>query len=189
MTWPADSRAAALPPLALIMVLFLVDRKRHVLLSVLLGIYAAIAFASGFAGRSLAQHGLSTIGGMFSNVASMDSQDLISVLVTNAFEGFFNIAEGFMLVPAYPNIYKVLSVSPLPSFIDGFDRIREMYEVRLHTYVPLPGYMEALLFGPVFFSCLLGIFLLSIRLVFSIRSANTLAFFIANIILFPRLLQ
>jgi len=177
------SRSASGPPIAFIAVLLLSSKKRHSLLSTLTLSYAVLAFLGGLAGRDASVHGFSTIPDIFSNISNLIRNDQGGIFI-NLFEGFFVVAEGFTLSPSYPLSYKILSISPTPSLIDHFDAIRDVYQIRLHDYVPMSGFSEALSFGAyyLFISCLIMAF--SFRLVFYVFRISKITFYIANFLLF-----
>lgn len=52
---------------------------------------------------------------------------------------------------AYSTRYKVLSYSPLPNAIDGFQNVKYNEEQRVFIWIPFSSFAEAVLFGPVYF--------------------------------------
>lgn len=73
----------------------------------------------------------------------------------NSFSGGFVMAEAFQRVNVqYPIQYKLLSFSPFPSTIDGFNNYR-MYENRIFIYGPFSSFAEAFHFGWIYFICLI----------------------------------
>ena len=93
----------------------------------------------------------------------MDVGDL-----TNIFEGIFVTAEYFSQQLTYQDSYKILSLMPTVSLIDGFTAVQKRFEIKLFDpYVPNSAVTEVLSFGAgyalVFFSVQFGAGWLSAR--------------------------
>lgn len=124
---------------------FLLTRNRIV--PVVLAVVAFFVTASVLWGRITNLHGFSSLPLFWVNVQHYF--DIIGFeLVGNLFEGMFVTSEYFARSFRYADIYKNLSLSPLFSFIDGFDTIRELYEIKLQYWVPNSAVSEVLSFGP-----------------------------------------
>lgn len=68
----------------------------------------------------------------------------------NFFGGGFVMAEAFRMgTVTYPIAYKLLSFSPLPSALDGFDAVRSA-QVRVNPSAPFSNFAEVLHFGPFY---------------------------------------
>jgi len=121
-------------------------------------------------GRSMGEHGFAsfsdTLGIVFSR---WDGGQEFLTVISNFFEGIFTLAYSSLMDLQYPTNYKVLSFSPLFSFMDKFDAIRDADQIRVNIYIPVCGYAEAYAFGPVY----LGLMILT--LFFVLRSANVIA--------------
>lgn len=113
--------------------------------------FALISYVSALMGRSAGAHGISQI--IPSLMAAVNpGWNGLERLVTNFFEGVYNQGEVFWhLGYAHPSHYKVLSFSPLPSFIDQFSTIGLPYQMRYHPFVPMGATSEVLLFGWTYF--------------------------------------
>lgn len=95
-------------------------------------------------GRGEGQYGLATLPQM------LDFDNLVATLrvsIGNLFEGIFVFAEHFRAEIEYEESYKFLSLSVLPSVLDGFSGIQASGERRLHFYVPRGAIDEVLQFG------------------------------------------
>ena len=73
-----------------------------------------------------------------------------TVLIANVFQGALSTADGFLVAGEASNNYRWLSISPFPSFIDGFEDIRRSGELRLHRFCPMSAATEVVRFGPTF---------------------------------------
>lgn len=107
-------------------------------------------------GRGSANHGFSSIPEYFTNISryyQVSGLDAIS----NIYEGVFTTAEYFSHNFRFDPAYKRLSLSPLFSFIDGYDQVRELYSIRLQYYVPNPAISEVLSFGPGYAAVYFGV--------------------------------
>jgi len=110
-------------------------------------VFAVLAYSAALQGRNLGEHGFLTLGSFFQQAMFSDPAFILRML-TNLFEGVFSVAESFYYVNIeLPEPYKLLSFSPLPSFLDGFATNWQNSAVRLDTYVPMGALGELLLFG------------------------------------------
>jgi len=76
------------------------------------------------------------------------SQDFLEYSLTNLLAGAKDLALAIQMAPlSYPEIYKILSFSPLLSAIDGYDIIRKLYQHKLTSYMPFNFYAELYFFG------------------------------------------
>jgi len=130
----------------LALVLFLSKKRSHKSLSIVVVLFAVANLANSLLGRS-GEQGLSSLSSYFDYSLELKLDD-IGGLFTNIFEGAFVQGEVFYFTNTehYEN-YKLLSLSPLPSFIDGFDSILGQ-EIRFSVYVPMGATGEVFLFGP-----------------------------------------
>lgn len=96
------------------------------------------------------------------------------------FNGGFVMARALSMTGlSYPLSYKLLSFSPLPSAVDGFDQVRR-FEHRAHTYAPFSNFAEAYHFGPgylILFLLLLFVVLVALTR-FWRRYRGSFAFFV-----------
>ncbi len=136
---------------------------------------AAILVAAGFLttlsvlwGRGSSNHGFSSLDEYFNNIVSYYNVSGFDA-ISNVYEGVFTTAEYFSHNFRFDPTYKILSLSPLFSFIDGYDRVKDVYAIRLSYFVPNPAISEVLSFGPgyaaIYFGVLLTAGYLSAKLV------------------------
>lgn len=85
----------------------------------------------------------------------------LSMLIGNLFEGVFVTGDSLDVDAKFDSRYALLSFSPLPSAIDGFDALLNRYQIRLFVYIPMSGLAEAIKFGPLAFATLAGSFWLT----------------------------
>lgn len=71
----------------------------------------------------------------------------LSFALVNFSQGIFVTAEGLGVNKEHSMIYKVLSFSPFPSFIDGFSSIRDKEEIRVNYFMPMSALAELVKFG------------------------------------------
>ncbi|MCG9736455.1 hypothetical protein L1D51_21095, partial [Pseudoalteromonas shioyasakiensis] len=111
---------------------------------------SALSLAKVMLGRGQSTQGISAISEQFSLVWDVGIFNVFFMSLYNLAEGGLNIANSFLIDQRHSELYKILSFSPLPSFIDGFSSISETESIRLHTYVPMSGISEVYLFGGVY---------------------------------------
>lgn len=142
------SRYAAVFLAAFSVSLFVLGTKRSHRFVALVGlVLAVLAYSAALQGRNHGEHGFSTLGSFFQQAMFSDPAFILRML-TNLFEGVFSVAESFYYLNIeLPEPYKLLSFSPLPSFLDGFAANWQNSAVRLDTYVPMGALGELLLFG------------------------------------------
>lgn len=142
------SRYAAVFLAAFSVSLFVLGTKRtHRFVAFVGLVFAVLTYSAALQGRNLGEHGFLTLGSFFQQATFSDPAFILRML-TNLFEGVFSVAESFYYVNIeLPEPYKLLSFSPLPSFLDGFAANWQHSAVRLDTYVPMGALGELLLFG------------------------------------------
>jgi hypothetical protein len=79
-------------------------------------------------------------------------------------QGVYISGEIFNYVADFNLNYITLSLSPFPSFIDGFDSILDANQVRLHKYIPASAFLELMSFGTLPFAIYVIVFLIASRL-------------------------
>jgi hypothetical protein len=109
-------------------------------------------------GRGSSNHGYSSLSAYFSNIAAYYQVSGFDA-VSNMYEGVFTTSEYFSHNFRFDPIYKNLSLSPLFSFIDGYDQVRELYAIRLSYFVPNPAISEVLSFGAAYAAIYFGVLL------------------------------
>lgn len=141
---------------ALIIVAYFDGIKKNWLFLFSGGVVTFLLFLKVLIGRGTTYQGLGGTDKIFSLIFS-DFQILkwIVSFFLNTFLGVQGIANAFLRNPHYPEVYKFLSFAPTISALDGFDRIREVYQIKLAPVVPMSSYAEAYFFGPAYFIFLL----------------------------------
>ena len=134
--------------------------KPAALILVLLGIMTHLSVLEG---RNTGHHGLSSLPFYFENFYTFATQHGFDAL-SNFFEGAFVTAEYFGREFHYATIYKVLSLSPLISSIDGYAAVREVFAIPLHDFVPNSAVSEVLSFGIVYAAIFFSVQLLAGRI-------------------------
>ena len=160
----AHSRAAMVYFICAGLTLMVLRHRGFVAPSVLFAC-AFVVLLGSLTGRGSGHHGFSSLPFYFTNILTepMDVGDL-----TNIFEGIFVTAEYFSQQLTYQDSYKILSLMPTVSLIDGFTAVQKRFEIKLFDpYVPNSAVTEVLSFGAgyalVFFSVQFGAGWLSAR--------------------------
>ncbi len=144
----AHSRTAAFYLLTAAVLSGMASKRRWV--PVGLSIAGIITLFSVLGGRVEQHHGLSDLPNYFKNIQFAFDADTPLEPLLNLFEGFFTTSELLVFQGNFSESYKLLSFSPFPSIIDGFDVIRDADQIMLHEYVPMGAMQEIFSFGPVY---------------------------------------
>lgn len=124
---------------------------------------ALLCLLMALAGRQARAFGISVIADhMWAAIKSAPQRML--VVLGNLTQGIFVTNDGFILNPQHQERYKLLSFSPFPSVVDGFESVRRIAEIRLHTYVPMSAITEVVAFGPLYAAAAALSLVLGIRL-------------------------
>lgn len=123
--------------------------RHKILPSATFGALALLGLFGALEGRHAGSFGLSAVPEAVYRCFAPRNADFLGAVV-NLFQGVFVTADSLKTEATYAESYKLLSFSPLPSFIDGFDEIRRLHERRLHFYVPMSAVAEAVMFGPIY---------------------------------------
>lgn len=105
---------------------------------------AMVTLVGSLSGRGSEHHGFSSLPFYFTNIVT-NPMEVGSL--TNIFEGIFVTAEYFRGGLDYPLQYKLLALSPLFSFMDGYEPVRLLYQIKVHRFVPHGAVTEVLTFG------------------------------------------
>ncbi|WP_157627031.1 hypothetical protein [Spirosoma luteum] len=143
----ANSRSAALIIFSLLMSIFIFysrNFKKKIIIASLLSA-SILSYFLVLSGRGSYKQGVSQIA---YNYSGMSKERLFSTeeLIDNVLGGVSTFAQAVDLKGEYPEEYKILSFSPLPSSIDGFDELLK-YQNRISLYVPFNAYSEVYHFG------------------------------------------
>jgi hypothetical protein len=176
----AHSRSAALSPVAFAAVLWMTGAERHWKAILFASTLAALSIVSGLAGRGGGVEGFASLPGIFANIFDGNSGKNIIDLLANICEGIFVTGEGFRVNESHPTLYKILSLSPAPSFVDGFAYINDAQQIRLHDYVPMSGFSEFYLFGFPYNMACVFIVTLAIYISMKLREINKTMFIVCN---------
>lgn len=157
----AHSRVAAALIILAGLFMFLFPRQRWFAIPlVLVGLLTSLSVLWG---RGSGHHGLSSIPEYFTNIVKY--YDVAGIdAISNMYEGVFVTSEFFARIFRYPELYKILSLMPTFSFIDGYDQIRDIYSIRLAYQVPNSAVSEVLSFGPVYAAIYFGVQLIAGRM-------------------------
>jgi hypothetical protein len=121
------------------------DRTSLILGSVL----GAVVLVFCLGGRGYSDQGISTIFSPGATLAAYFSDNPGEAFL-NIFEGAFSTTELFNRAYAASTQYKILSFSPLPSFIDGFDSVRLSQMHKLGPFSPPSAVFEVWSFGGLY---------------------------------------
>jgi hypothetical protein len=178
-----NSRSAAfLPMIVLICSLFLNLRGKFVIIIIFsaLAIYAVL---NGLVGRGSTIQGIAGLPLTFETIFSGTAGSPMDFL-SNVTQGILVVAQGQAMRPQYNTLYSWLSLSPLPSLLDGFDAISKASDVRINDSTPNAGITELLSFGfPQTIICLIFIYTL-VRLHVKLISRNKVLFVLVNFLIF-----
>lgn len=97
-------------------------------------------------GRSAAAFGVGAVPDILLGGLNLEFSKVVYA-VANIFQGIFVSTDGITINAEHPASYKLLSFSPLPSLLDGFEEIRRSQEIRVARYVPMSAISEVILFG------------------------------------------
>lgn len=155
--------------MATLLFLLLTSKKSKTSKLLITFLTAALPFAyfSTIFARTNASFGLNTVFNSFS-LSDLTEIALINSLA-NLFGGMLVLSETLNKASIWhPDIFKSLSFSPLPSFIDNFSSVRDSYEIRINIYGPLSAISEAYWFGISWSALFLFIVVQSLKCVESI---------------------
>lgn len=167
LAFAGNSRWAPLYAFAASMVfIFLGGIKRYFLLVLFDWILGFLLFLKVLIGRDTPYQGLAGTFDIFALVFSkLDEFERWTIgFFLNIFQGAQSLANAFLIHPQYPENYKLLSFSPTISAIDHFDKVMNVYMVKIAPVVPMNAYGEAYFFGLPYFLLLLLILIAWLRM-------------------------
>ncbi|WEK05683.1 MAG: hypothetical protein P0Y65_05360 [Candidatus Devosia phytovorans] len=156
-------RAAAVYVFVVAAVAAVMPRRGRWLVVGGVGLVALLCLLMALGGRMTREFGVSVIPDNFVSAVLAGPNRLLFV-IGNLTQGVFVTNDGFVLRPQHPELYKQLSFSPFPSAVDGFEGIRRIQEIRLHSYVPMSAITEVVAFGGAYTVVASLILMLGIRL-------------------------
>lgn len=149
---------------------FSLPRIYAILLSLLGFLLCMFLFAKVVYARNYGFYGIDYQCEIIIGVFSMDYYGILLGFLLNTGDGFINLANSYLISTEYGESYKILSFSPLPSFLDGFSVLLDQ-QARISTNVPYGSLSEAVAFGVWYyfiFCIILFLFLYSAQRVFHI---------------------
>ena len=160
----AGSRLAAVMFFSLFAIQFLLSRGRMALVYLIIGFFGAFAIMMiALATRASGEYGVSNFFNAISYFSGKVAWDFAIFSWVNFMQGIFITSDGILYDQFYPIEYKLLSFSPLPSFIDSFDQIRQGAQVMIYKTVPMGGIAEVYHFGILYFIFYLCALILILR--------------------------
>lgn len=155
---------------AAILAFILLRSSRIVIVPALLGL-VMFSLMMVLAGRGGGEFGLLAIPTMASSVF-MGGDWSGADYVFNLFQGIFVTMDGLAVPADFTDQYRLLSLSPLPSFLDGFDAVLATDEIRLHDYVPMSAIAEVIHFGPAYMLVFFGVLAMVVRQTMLVSLSN-----------------
>lgn len=130
--------------------------KRVSVPAIVSGLIGLVTLVSVLGGRTSYNHGFSSIPLFWDNVWYQLNRDTAGTFI-NIFEGAFASSELFTSHFEYPEIFKILSMSPLLNAIDGYEDIRLKYQILLAPVAPAGAINEIVSFGPLYAIIFFGV--------------------------------
>jgi len=175
------SRSAAFTPLLLAAVLYSFGNRQSRLFGAgFLGV-AALSISIAVYGRGTSYQGICALPDDLGVVFTDGSP--WSELAGQIAQGAVVFAEALQLNPAFSIRYTLLSFSPFPTFIDGFQSVLFTDQVRLHDYVPMSGLAELFFFGLPFIIAAVLVVVCAARLTMMVSRQNKMIFILNNFLL------
>lgn len=112
------------------------------------GLAALYILDCALSGRSMHAFGLAEVPAILASPFGSGRNAMGTVF--NLLQGVFVTMDGFTVPGEHPDDYKILSFSPLPSFIDGFSSIMRLGMIKLALVVPMSAITEVVRFGPAY---------------------------------------
>lgn len=178
------SRSAVIVPLFIAATHFVIGRRFRRTVVLLLAFVSIVSLVSALEGRrGYSEQGFASIPSTIGGIFKRDPAESFGSMFVNASEGIFVVAESLQVDRPFSVRYMVLAFSPLPSFLDGYARIREHDEHRLHVFAPMSGIGEVINFGWPFVCLLVALFTIATRLHFRLAEHKPLVFIACNFLL------
>ena len=133
-------------------------------------------------GRGMGDQGVSAIAHTFGSTFAGPPLETLGSLILNITEGIYETSESLQMNASFPEIYKILSFSPLPSAVDGFRNINELFQIRLHEFMPMSGAGEAFHFGAIYIVALVAMIIAVVRIHLMLARRNPAMFLMCNIL-------
>lgn len=128
----------------------------HTVRSISLLFLGLFTFSLVIIGRNRSVFGLSSYTGDFLLEVIEFIPITIAGMTLNLLDGLLNFSNAAGIAPAYyDTAYKILSFSPLPSIVDGFDAYLLSSQARISDFVPFNAFSESFWFGPIFYAVII----------------------------------
>jgi hypothetical protein len=178
------SRYSVVNALALALPLLIASKWRFKIFGLFMLGLAVLNLVGSLNGRDSEVQGLSAIPTFFETAFSFSADEGFEIL-GNIYEGVFTQGEGFFYDDyQFPLGYKLSSLSPFPSFIDGYSTTFQDYQIRLHEYVPMGATSEVRIFGGAFLMYYFAILISAYCLLFSWLKRRKYVYFLISLIIF-----
>jgi hypothetical protein len=185
-SWPVmlqftgGSRTAAISLGIFVTIYAILAPKRKMTIIIPIFGLAVLAYVSALIARGEGEFGLSMLFKDLLLPFNSDQGSSMTNYISNLFQGIFITSDGFDYSAEFGSKYKILSLSPLPSFIDHFVTIRDAEEIRLSIYVPMSAFTEVQKFGIVYTAVFWAtVFLLTRKLLTAQRSLGLFYYFVS----------
>lgn len=172
------SRSAAAGLAILLIFISVISEKRRTFLLICLSLAFLDCYAGVLSARQNSNFGFSEILGNLALPFSGQSGTSVTELIGNFFTGAFVTGDGFAYNPGFSTKFKILSLSPFPSFIDGFTRYADETAM-LSPVVPMSSFSEVVHFGPVYFAMYWSAVFLTSRKLIASRTKLGLFYYFA----------
>jgi hypothetical protein len=181
LNFSKHSRAALLVPAVAALMHAVLDLKHKKTAIGALTALSLFTIIAALENRGLTEQGISSIPGTIAKVFTNDPEapGIVDVIL-NVLQGIFVTAESLQIDTPFDERYKILSFSPLPSFLDGFSSINYGSQHRIHEYVPMAGIIEVYQFGVGYAALLAGLYVALIRVHLRLMTKSVLAFVVCN---------
>jgi len=105
------------------------------------------------------------VGQIADTLFSVKADDTtLSTVTMNIFQGPLVLAEALRMTPlTYPSKYEMISFSPFPAFVDGWQKINDL-QYRVNRYTPFNAFAELYYFGWAYILAFILIFIVCIRI-------------------------
>lgn len=178
-----SSRSAAFAPGTVAVAYFLFARDvRAAKVAGFIGL-TVISLLYTLTARAQTEQGLLAIPTIMEDIFSSDAGGIAARLFLSFTEGIFVTSEGIWDTRLYDPAYALLSLSPLPSSIDGFADVRDVGQNRLSTYAPMPGVAELAQFGIFHSLFVIGLFVIAVKWSFSLQKRSPIIFILTNFLI------
>jgi|GEM_PF-5965752 len=181
----AHSRYAAVQIFAFGIAIFILSTKYRKSIALACACIFIFSIIYALDGRNNGPHGLTTFKTNITNFTGDSTLHTLKFALLNLMQGIFSTGDSLAIYANHEPLYRILSFSPLPSFVDEFSHLRECCEVRVNTYTPMSSIAEAIHFGPVYVIIYAAtIFILFRKLNRSLRTKETLLLLLVNLFIF-----